>query len=78
MFYQHVEAMCETMKSVALLHFIHQIPKEKCISHRMEKDTIMIGAEPFKVILSKQQPWKKQKEKGGHLVMYATDIKIYV
>ena len=43
----------------------------------MEKDTIMIGAEPFKGILSKQEPWKKQKEKGGHLVMYATDIKIY-
>ena len=37
----------------------------------------MIGAEPFKGILSKQQPWEKQKEKGGNLVMYVTDIKIY-
>ena len=43
----------------------------------MGKDIITIGAELFKDILSKQQPWKKQKEKGGHLVMYATDIKIY-
>ena len=43
----------------------------------MEKDTIMIGAEPFKGILSKQQPWKKQKAKGAHLVMNATDIKLY-
>jgi hypothetical protein len=43
----------------------------------MEKDTITIGAEPFKGILSNQQPWKRQKEKGGHHVMYVTNIKIY-
>ena len=43
----------------------------------MEKDTIMIGAEPFKGILSKQQPWKKQRDrKCEHYVMYATIISI--
>ena len=43
----------------------------------MEKDIITIGAELFKDILSKQQPWKRQKGKGGRHVMYVTNNKIY-
>lgn len=43
----------------------------------MEKDIITIGAELFKDILSKQQLWKRQQEKGGHHAMCVTNIKIY-
>lgn len=43
----------------------------------MGKDIITIGAELFKDILSKQQPWKRQKEKGAHHAMCVTNINIY-